>query len=48
MVLIRQLRDLLGEVVILPRRLSLTTRGVNATVPLLRGVWGAALHGLDQ
>lgn len=32
---------------ILPRRMLLETRGVAATVPMLRGVWGAALHDLD-
>ncbi len=32
---------------ILPRRILLETPGVEATVPMLRGVWGAALHDLD-
>ncbi len=41
------LRSLLAGVSILPRRLSLDTPGVHATVPMLRGVWGAALHDLD-
>ena len=33
---------------VLPLRLLLRTPRVRATVPLLRGVWGAALHGLDH
>lgn len=33
---------------ILPCRVLLETPGVNATVPMLRGVWGAALRGLDR
>jgi hypothetical protein len=41
------LRRLLAGVTALPRRLSLDTPGVEATVPMLRGVWGAALHELD-
>lgn len=32
---------------ILPRRLLLETSGVEATTPMLRGVWGAALHDSD-
>ena len=40
------LRALLARVRVLPRRLSLSTPGVQATVPTLRGVWGAALHDL--
>ncbi|MGO8747872.1 MAG: CRISPR system precrRNA processing endoribonuclease RAMP protein Cas6 [Thermoguttaceae bacterium] len=42
-----QLVSMLGMVRILPRRLLLETTGVAATVPMLRGVWGAALHELD-
>jgi hypothetical protein len=38
----------LRHLVLLPRRLLLETPEVQATVPMLRGVWGAALHGLDQ
>src|SRR5207249_1429779 len=33
---------------LLPRLLVLETPGVQATVPLMRGVWGAALHDLDS
>jgi hypothetical protein len=42
------LRSALGGVVVCPRRLSLETPGVRATVPMVRGVWGAALRGLDM
>jgi len=42
------LRDFLGEISILPFRLLLETPGVEATVPMLRGAWGAALHDLDR
>ncbi len=42
------LEAVLSQVVIRPRRLRLETPGVAATVPMLRGVWGAALHGLDS
>jgi len=45
--LVEELRAILKHVRILPRRLSLDTPGVEATVPLLRGVWGAAVHDLD-
>ena len=38
---------LLNSIRILPRRIVLETPGVHATVPMLRGVWGAALHDLD-
>ncbi len=37
----------LSAVAVLPRRMLLETPGVAATVPMLRGVWGAALHDLD-
>lgn len=37
-----------AHIPILPRRLRLETPGVEATVPMLRGVWGAALYGLDE
>ncbi len=37
----------LEQIQILPRRMLLETPGVRATVPMLRGVWGAALHDLD-
>lgn len=33
---------------ILPRRILLDTADVRATAPMLRGVWGAALHDLDS
>ncbi len=42
------LRHALAQVAVLPRRMRLETPGVRATVPMLRGVWGAALHGLDH
>ncbi len=38
---------ILDGINILPRRISLDTPGVRATIPMLRGVWGAALHDLD-
>ncbi|HEX7376847.1 MAG TPA: CRISPR system precrRNA processing endoribonuclease RAMP protein Cas6, partial [Pirellulales bacterium] len=38
----------LSHILILPRRLWLDTPGVAATVPMLRGTWGAALHDLDR
>ncbi len=38
----------LEQIWILPRRLTLDTSGVAATVPMLRGVWGAALYDLDH
>ncbi|MBM4001265.1 MAG: CRISPR system precrRNA processing endoribonuclease RAMP protein Cas6 [Planctomycetes bacterium] len=38
----------LGGVYVLPYRVRLETPGVFATVPMLRGVWGAALHDLDR
>src|SRR5437867_2793786 len=41
------LLSLLGQVAVLPQQLLLDTPGVRATVPMLRGAWGAALHGLD-
>lgn len=37
----------LRHIPLLPRRLLLHTSGVLATVPMLRGTWGAALHDLD-
>ena len=37
----------LAPITVLPRRLVLETPDVHATVPMLRGVWGAALHELD-
>jgi hypothetical protein len=40
--------SVLGHVRIWPRRLLLSTPNVEATVPMLRGVWGAALHDLDM
>ena len=42
-----QLREMLATIRILPRRMLLDTPGVAATIPMLRGVWGAALHDLD-
>jgi hypothetical protein len=46
--LARQLQNLLGAVSIRPRRLWLDTADVRASVPMLRGVWGAALHALNH
>lgn len=43
-----QLLSHLAEIQILPRRLLLQLPDADATVPMLRGVWGAALHDLDQ
>lgn len=37
----------LERLVIVPRLLALDTGRVYATAPMLRGVWGAALHDLD-
>jgi hypothetical protein len=42
------LRETLRHIWILPRRLTVDTGSVLATVPMLRGVWGAALHDLDR
>ena len=44
---VKHAQRFLAEIAILPRRLLLETPDVQATVPLLRGVWGAALHDLD-
>ena len=41
------LRAVLSRIIVQPRRLHLSTPGVRATVPMIRGVWGAALHDLD-
>ncbi len=38
---------LLARVMVWPRRLLLATADLRATVPMLRGTWGAALHDLD-
>lgn len=43
-----ELHSLLASIAVLPRRLSLDTPGVVATVPMLRGVWGAALLRRDR
>lgn len=40
--------DHLRHIRVLPRRLSLCTPGVEPTVPMLRGAWGAALHRIDS
>lgn len=45
--LTERLLAILGHLRILPRRILLDTPGVLATIPMLRGVWGAALHELD-
>jgi len=44
--MVELIQTILSQVRILPRRLSLLTPGVHTTVPMLRGVWGAALHDL--
>jgi hypothetical protein len=41
-------RFVLQTIPITARRMLLETPGVAATVPMLRGVWGAALHDLDR
>ena len=41
-----QYGNCLNSVSLLPRRLLLATPGVEASVPMLRGAWGAALHDL--
>ncbi len=46
--LVSRLRAALNAIRILPRRLLLATPGVEATVPMLRGVWGAVLHEVDR
>jgi hypothetical protein len=45
--LAQNLLPYLRRIALLPRLLVLDTPGVRATVPMLRGVWGAALHDLD-
>jgi len=47
MCLAANILDSLEPLAVVPRRLLLETNGVPATVPMLRGVWGAALHELD-
>jgi len=42
-----ELREVLMMIPVLARRLLLDTPCVEATVPMLRGTWGAALHELD-
>src|SRR5271154_4985355 len=42
--LLNALRQGLSRLTVRAWRLHLETPGVQATVPLLRGVWGAALH----
>lgn len=42
-----ELRNALARLFVRAWRLHLQTPGVLATVPLLRGVWGAALHEMD-
>lgn len=46
--LARGILAFLDHITVLPRRLSLSTPGVRATAPMIRGVWGAALHNLDR
>ena len=46
--LFRVLRDALGGLTVRAWRLHLDTPGVFATVPMLRGVWGAALRSRDS
>jgi hypothetical protein len=45
--LLSPLHECLAATAVRAWRLHLDTPGVYATVPLLRGVWGAALHRLD-
>src|SRR5262249_3178080 len=45
--LLSPLHECLAATAVRAWRLHLDTPGVHATVPMLRGVWGAALHGLD-
>ncbi len=45
--LAERLNSALASIRVMPRRMLLDTPGVAATVPMLRGVWGAALHDLD-
>lgn len=45
--LVDRILSALSTIAVLPRRMLLETPGVAATVPMLRGVWGAALHDLD-
>jgi len=47
MQLAQTLADSLLRIPILPRRFLLDTPGVEVTTPMLRGVWGAALHDSD-
>jgi len=42
------LKSLLQYVHVLPRRLNVDTEETSLTVPMLRGVWGAALHDFDN
>lgn len=42
-----EIQQYLERIHILPRRMLLDTPEVLATVPMVRGVWGAALHHLD-
>ena len=46
--LLDSILDHLDHIRILPRRLILCTPGSEPTVPMLRGVWGAALHQLNR
>jgi len=43
-----ELKALADHVQVLPRRIIMDTASVRATVPMIRGTWGAALHGLDR
>ena len=45
---ILELSCLLARIDVAPRCLFLDTPGTLATVPMLRGAWGAALHDLDR
>ncbi len=46
--LAQKLLRAMDRILILPCRILLETPGVAATVPMLRGVWGAALRELDS
>src|SRR5262245_49310340 len=47
MTIAQRILRFLSRVPIWPQRLHLTTVCATATLPMLRGAWGRALHGLD-
>ena len=48
MQIVTTLRLFLAQIKLLPRLILLEAPDVEATIPMLRGVWGAALRGLDR